>query len=146
MTRPRRQAGASGLAALLLFLASQPVSADGPLYKSTDVAGRTIYTDHPASPDSKPVRNRMAPDPSAARYREALTGTESERILLQRSYLEDAQRRKVVIYDPPPGYLRRESPLAEPGVTSYRRVPRWDANLPPTPPPSLERNYYYNGR
>ncbi len=128
-----------------IALAPQWANAESTVYKGTDPAGRTVYSDRPASTGSKPVPNRVSPEPSAARYDEAVMRAESARISVQRSYLEDRLPRKIAVYDPRgsvetgPVSLRRPDP-------HYRPRARWDPNLPDSPAPSLERNYRYDGR
>lgn len=132
-------------ALLCLALAPQAASAQSTVYRAVDTAGRAVYSDRPASAASKPVPRRVPPEPSAARYDEAVARAESERIAVLRSRAENLQPRKIVTYDP-------RASAAVGAESTHRQYPpylagrRWDARLPDSPAPSLERNYQYNGR
>jgi hypothetical protein len=129
----------------VLMLVLEPALAGGPVFKQVDEWGATIYSDRPALASSKAIRNRIPPAPGAAGYDAAVNRAESDRLYLQRNYAENLQPRKVAIYDPAPGYAQHRNVPARIG-TPYPIRSRWDASLPPSPAPSLERNYYYNGR
>ena len=134
--------------ALLLMFVLTPALAERPVLKNVDAWGSTSYSDRPSRASSTPVRNRIAPEQSAARYDAAVVRAESDRLALQRTYAENGQPRKIAIYDPAPGYSQSRSawPGQAPSPARLPRRSRWDPNLPLSPAPSLERNYYYNGR
>jgi hypothetical protein len=120
--------------------------AGGPVYKDVDTQGNAIYTDRPAKASSKAITNRVAPPLSGPAYDAAVLRAESDRIALERNRLENLQPRKSVTYSAPPGYSQQPSPMPTPFEPYSPRWSRWDPNLPPSPAPSLERNYNYNGR
>jgi len=134
---------------LLLALVLEPALAERPVFKHVDEWGSTNYSDRPSRISSTAVRNHIAPELSAARYDAAVNRAESDRLALQRAYAENHRPRKIAVYDPPPGYSqhRTVSPMQAGARTSFMPArSRWDPNLPVSPAPSLERNYYYNGR
>lgn len=126
-----------------LLLAALPAQAESPVYRATDAWGRTVYSDKPAATASKPIRNNIAPDPGSARYYEAVTRAEIDRVELRRTHSENLQPRKIVTYDPR-GSARQVPPYATPYAPPQRY--RRDPALPAMPGPSTERNYYYSGR
>jgi len=133
---------ALGLAAILVPALAW---AGKPVYKHVNESGQVLYSDQPASPSGRPIRNRVAPEPSASQYNESVVRTESERIALRRAEIESRQPRNVVVYDPSRQRARASPQTADRGMPQRLR-PRWDPNLPDMPPPSAERRYYYDGR
>jgi hypothetical protein len=117
-----------------------------PVYKDVDDRGRTVYSDRPTQGSSKPIRDRIPPDPGAAGYDAAQNRAESDRLTLQGVRLENLQPRRVATYDPPPGYAQHRPASPVQFRPDYAPRSRWDPSLPPSPSPSLDRNYYYNGR
>lgn len=130
---------------LVIALSPQWTGAESTVYRGTDATGRTIYSDRPALSGNRQIPKRVSPEPSAARYDEAVARAESERIALQRSLLENRQPRKIVVYDPRNDTGRSVTPMQRPDA-GYGPRARWDPRLPDSPVPSLERNYQYNGR
>lgn len=134
---------APGLLLTLAACLSWPVAAANPVFRETDARGQAHYTDRPASPGSRPVPRRVAPEPGPERYLGALLRADAERAAVQRAALEHRQPRRTAILESRAGQATRNAQVDE---VPPRSVRRHDPNLPAVPAPSLERDYHYNGR
>ena len=81
---------------------------------------------------------------SGYEYDVAAWRAESDREFYGRLLAERRRPVPVVIYDPRGWQAAREQRPYAAGGMPWRS--QWDPNLPNSPAPSLERNYYYNGR
>lgn len=114
--------------------------ADG-VYRSVDESGRVVYTDRKPAENSERIRMQTPTNPSRYEYESARIRAESERTQSERSYYEERQRRPIVIHDPHGLQTPASGPYRVPGA-----VIRRDPNLPDAPPPSSDRQYFYQGR
>ena len=134
------------LASILLWTAV--AGAQRAVYKSVDDDGNISYSDRKNGNDDMRVRN-WRPELSASAYDSAVLRAESDRLYYARLLAERRQPVPVVVYDPR-GWQAALTRPAAPAYGMYgmpwRARARWDPNLPQTPMPSLDRNYYYNGR
>jgi len=133
------------LAAALLAIAGA-ACADGGTYKSVDASGSVVYSDRRSDGQDIRVKNWM-PSPGNYAYTEALQRAQADRAYEARLQYERRLRPPIVVYDPLRWRAEREGQASQPG---YGYAPgysgRRDFNLPDIPAPSLDRNYYYNGR
>jgi hypothetical protein len=121
--------------------------AERPVYRNLDDKGGVVYSDRALGPGSARVKNWKAANPSPAQYDSAVLQAQSERIYYERLRAEDRIPRPIAVYQPRRD-AARAAPLAAPlaDYPPHRLRPRWDPNLPDSPAPSLERQYYYDGR
>ena len=120
-------------------------AAERPVYKNVDDAGRVSYSDRRAGAADHRLKNWMPANPRAYAYDAAVLRAESDREYLARLRAENRQPVPVVVYDPRGWQAARSRPgQAFIGGAPWRGG--WDPNLPLSPAPSLEREYYYNGR
>lgn len=132
------------LASSLLMWANH-AGADRPVYKSVDASGTVTYSDRKSGVGDTHVKNWMPASLGRNAYDAAVLRAESARYYYARLLAERRQTVPVVVYDPRGWQADRSRPvLAAASGASWRA--RWDPNLPVSPAPSLERNYYYNGR
>ena len=142
MTRSNERWLAVRFAYALVFLVPMQLAvAAGPVYKQEGERG-TVYSDRPAHLGATPIRNRVAPSLGPAGYDAAVLRAETDLLALERRYAENRVPRRIAIYDPPRGGVQQAPQSGAP----YDLRRRWDPNLPVSPAPSLERNYYYSGR
>lgn len=138
-------ASRSLLLAFSLLLWAINAGAERVLYKSTDANGRPTYSDRRSGAGDTHVKNWMPANPGRHSYDLAVVRAESDRIYYARLLAERRQPVPVAIYDPRGWHADR----ARPAPVSAGGVPRrgrWDPNLPLSPAPSPERNYFYSGR
>lgn len=128
-------------------LVATGTAADRTVYKNVDAEGKVTYSDRKAGTADTRVKNWMPADPGRYAYDSAVLRAESDRYYYAGMLAQRRQPVPVVIYDPRRWQEARMRPSYgyEVGYGGGRRG-RWDANLPPSPAPSLERNYNYNGR
>jgi hypothetical protein len=115
------------------------------LYKSTDADGKVTYSDRKSGSGDTRVKNWMPANLTSPSYDAAVARSESDRIFYARLLAERRQPVPVVIYDPR-GWQEARSRAANAFIGGGPRYGAWDPNLPLSPAPSLERNYYYSGR
>jgi hypothetical protein len=135
----RRILLAAGLAAW-----AAAVCAERPVYKNVDPAGNVTYSDRRSGAGDAPVKNWLPANPSAYAYDTAVLRAERDRIYYQQQIAARHQPVPVVVFDPRGWQTTRAQAPDQTLAPRWRS--RWDANLPASPAPSLERNYYYNGR
>ena len=131
-------------AAALLILASG-AAAERPVYKSLGTDGKVTYSDRRWESRDTPVRNWNPAHVERHAYDSAVMRAEYDRTYYARVQAERRQPVPTVVYDP------RARGVNHGGYEDYRgyghsRYGGWDPNLPRSPAPSLERNYYYDGR
>jgi hypothetical protein len=131
------------IASLLLW--ATVASAQRAVYKSVDDAGNISYSDRRSGNGDLQVKN-WAPKPSSFAYDSAVLRAESDRLYHARLLAERRQPAPVALYDPRGWEAARARPVRPTYEMPWRARARWDPNLPPTPAPSLDRTYYYNGR
>lgn len=126
--------------AALILLASAAAAAQS-VYKSVDESGRVVYTDRQPATKGPAAKVKTPPPVSNYDYELALLRRQTERAYSDRLHWEDRSRRPIVVYDPA-GVQQAPRPVYRAPAINVRR----DPNLPDTPPPSNERQYYYQGR
>lgn len=131
-------------ACLALFAAA--AGAERSVYKSVDTAGNVTYSDRQSAPGDARVKNWTPANPSRYTYDSAVIRAESDRLYYRRLVAERRGPVPVVVYDPRGWQAARSQPADATGAMLWRSRWGWDPNLPASPPPSLERNYYYSGR
>jgi len=129
-------------AAGLLIIASGAL-ADRTVYKNVGADGKVTYSDRRSDSADTQVRN-WSPGLSGYAYDAAVLRTQSDRLYYHRLMTERHQPVPTVVYDPRAWSQQRGGAAGDP--YGYSRWGGWDPNLPTSPAPSLERNYYYNGR
>lgn len=129
-------------------LAATGAAADRTVYKNVDAEGKVTYSDRKAGSGDIRVKNWMPANPGRYAYDSAVLRAESDRTHYAGLLAERRQPVPVVVYDPRRWQETRSqtSNVYGGGYGDGRRRGGWDANLPPSPAPSLERNYYYSGR
>jgi Domain of unknown function (DUF4124) len=129
--------------ALLLGAAVFAMDVEGQgVYRTVDEAGRIVYTDRPpAAKSGAAVKMKTPTQPSHYEYESARLRAETDRYQAESMSYEDRSRRPIVVHDPQ-GLQRPAAPPARYPATNIRR----DPNLPDTPSPTTERQYYYQGR
>lgn len=130
--------------ACLALFATAAAAADRSVYKSVDAAGNVTYSDRKSRTGDTRVRNWAPANLSRYEYDIAVWRAQSDREFYGRLLAERRQPVPVVIYDPRAWQTARSQQSYTMGGTRWRSG--WDPNLPGSPAPSLERNYYYNGR
>ncbi|MFN2644310.1 MAG: DUF4124 domain-containing protein [Burkholderiales bacterium] len=130
----------SAFAALVLLLAADAEAQQ--VYKSVDEAGRIVYTDRPPASKDPAATVKLPPRaPSLWEYESARRQAEWERVYTQRLEYENRMPAPTVVYDPHGLQRPYTPPPRQPGLTVRR-----DPNLPDTPAPTTNRDYYYGGR
>jgi hypothetical protein len=137
------------IAAALLILASSAL-AERPVYKNLGPDGKVTYSDRRWESRDAAVRNWQPAHVERHAYESAVMRAEYDRAYYARLQAERRQPVPTVVYDPrgrsvQPGYDAGERYVDYRGYGSPRHG-GWDPNLPRSPAPSLERNYYYDGR
>jgi hypothetical protein len=122
--------------ALLLILATS-AWAERPVYRGFDASGGVVYSDRPGAPGSQRLKLPSSAGPSAAEYDAAVLREEADRLYYQR--LAGPRPRSRSIQTP----AATTPPEVRP-AGRFRGI--LDPGLPDSPPPSLERRYYYDGR
>jgi hypothetical protein len=135
--------------ATLALILGGAQAADRAVYKSVDASGSVAYSDRRSGERETRVTNWM-PGPGRYAYAEGVQRAASDRAYYARLQYENRQPAPIAVYDPRRWQAQREraapsQDYSDPGhAQGYSG--RRDYNLPNTPSPSLERNYYFNGR
>jgi hypothetical protein len=131
--------------ALGLLLWAINAGAERVLYKHVDAEGKVTYSDRSSGAGDTRVKNWVPARLGRQSYDAAVMRAESDRYYYARLLAERRQPVPVAVYDPR-GWQEARSRSAYAPTGGMSRRARWDPNLPVTPAPSLERNYYYGGR
>jgi uncharacterized protein DUF4124 len=126
-------------AALVLWVAADAQAQQ--VYKSVDESGRIVYTDRPPASKEPAATLKSPPPRSYWEYESARRQADWERAYTQRLEYENRMPPASVLYDPRGLQRPYTRPSRQPGLTIRR-----DPNLPDTPAPSTNRDYYYGGR
>jgi len=120
--------------------------ADRTVYKRVDAEGKVTYSDRRSGESDQRVKSWMPANPGPSTYDAAVQRAESDRVFYARLLAERRQPAPVAIYDPRGWQAAAQARplLFDNNVLPWRGG--WDPNLPLSPAPSLERNYYYDGR
>jgi hypothetical protein len=133
------------LVAFGALLCMADASAQRTIYKNVDAEGKVTYSDRKSGAADTRVKNWMRAEQGRYAYDSAVLRTESDRVYYARLLADRRYPVPVAIYDPRGWQEARSRPAYALTGWAPRRA-YWDPNLPPSPAPSLERNYYYSGR